>query len=1016
MARIPEEQIERLKKEVDLAGLVRARGIDLKKHGAHDLIGLCPFHDDKDPSLVVSPKKNLWHCLGACQAGGSVIDWVMKSEGVSFRHAVELLRDGAITAQSQRKYTTTRRLDAPVVPDADDHELLRQVVDYYHRALKSNPEAMEYLRGRGLAHPELIDAFKLGLADRTLGLRLPAKQIKSGADIRARLQKLGIYRASGHEHFNGSIVFPIFDVQGQVLEMYGRKITKGLRKGTALHLYLPGPHRGVFNVRAFGATDEIILCESIIDALTFWCAGYRNVTASYGIEGFTDEMLAALKAHKIKRILIAYDRDTAGEKATEKLAQQLMEEGLGCYRIQFPKGMDANEYALQVTSAHQSLGLVIRKATWLGKGKAPRRNVQIPMSNDQTEAAKEKSDNAARQSIPPLAAEEAAKEETPSAPVEDPHIERQASPEPAAPGDVEAEVKTSEVTISQGDRTYRVRGLAKNMSYDQMKVNLLARRNVADPDSLGGGFHVDTFDLYAARPRATFIKLTGQELGVEENTIKKDLGQVLLKLEQLQDEQITAALAPKKKEITIDEADKNAALQLLKDPNLLDRILSDFAACGVVGEETNKLTGYLAGVSRKLDQPLAIIIQSSSAAGKSSLMEAILALMPPEEQVNYSAMTGQSLFYMGETNLKHKILAIAEEEGVEQASYALKLLQSEGQLTIASTGKNPDTGRMETQEYHVEGPVMIFLTTTAIDIDEELLNRCVVLTVDENRQQTRAIHDQQRKRQTLEGLLAAQDRQRILKLHRDAQRLLRPLLVANPYAEKLTFLDDKTRCRRDHMKYLTLIRAVALLHQYQRPVKTAEHNGVPVNYIEVTSHDISAAHRLADQVLGRSTDDLPPQTRKLLVLIVKMVQKKCKQLKIEQSDYRITRREVREYVGWSQTQLRIHLARLVDMEYVVTHRGGRGQTFVYELLHDGRGIEGQPTLSGLADASKLDSENSDYVEDPPRRDKNLAGQKAKLAGPKRGQNGVMAESKRAAKNGATRASANGKKRSSAKPR
>ena len=107
------------------------------------------------------------------------------------------------------------------------------------------------------------------------------------------------------------------------------------------------------------------------------------------------------------------------------------------------------------------------------------------------------------------------------------------------------------------------------------------------------------------------------------------------------------------------------------------------------------------------------MIQSSSAAGKSSLMEAILKFMPPEEQVNYSAMTGQSLFYMGDMELKHKILAIAEEEGVRQASYALKLLQSEGQLTIASTGKDPGTGRMETQEYHVEGPVMIFLTTTA---------------------------------------------------------------------------------------------------------------------------------------------------------------------------------------------------------------------------------------------------------------------------------------------------------------
>ena len=100
---------------------------------------------------------------------------------------------------------------------------------------------------------------------------------------------------------------------------------------------------------------------------------------------------------------------------------------------------------------------------------------------------------------------------------------------------------------------------------------------------------------------------------------------------------------------------------------------------------------------RKLDKPLAIIIQSTSAAGKSSLMEAVLAFVPEEERIKYSAMTGQSLYYLGDSDLKHKVLAIVEEEGAERASYALKLLQSEGELTIASTGNDPQTGRMVTQ-------------------------------------------------------------------------------------------------------------------------------------------------------------------------------------------------------------------------------------------------------------------------------------------------------------------------------
>ena len=372
-----------------------------------------------------------------------------------------------------------------------------------------------------------------------------------------------------------------------------------------------------------------------------------------------------------------------------------------------------------------------------------------------------------------------------------------------------------------------------------------------------------------------------------------------------------------------------------------------------MGETTNKLVGYLAAVSRKLDQPLAIIIQSSSAAGKTSLMEAVLSLVPPEDQVKYSAMTGQSLFYMGETNLKHKILAIVEEEGAERASYALKLLQSEGALTIASTGKDSSTGRMVTQEYRVEGPVMIFLTTTAIKIDEELLNRCIVLSVDENREQTRAIHQFQRRRQTLQGLLADQSRQETLALHRNAQRLLRPLLVANPYAESLTFLDDKTRTRRDHLKYLTLIRAVALLHQYQRPVKAVTHGDQTVEYIEVTLDDIAVANRLACEVLGRSADELPPQTRRLLGLVDEMVTAACKRLGIDRADHRFSRRDIRECTGWGHTQLKVHLKRLEDMEYLLIHRGGRGQSFVYELLYEPPPDAQDKFLAGLSDVEHI---------------------------------------------------------------
>lgn len=953
MPRFNEELIQRLKEETEIVRLIESYGTKLKERGKGELIGLCPVHDDNEPSLVVNRKKGVWNCLGACGKGGDSIEWIMHAEKVGFRHAVELLKDGAVGSGGGKKFTTDRKLDCPLVTDAEDTPLLTSVANYYHERLKESPQALQYLQSRGITDSEAIEKFHIGFVDRTLGLRLPAGQLKAGKEIRARLRNIGILRESGHEHLRGCVTFPLFNEQGQVVQLYGRRTDNGQGRA-ARHYYLPGPHSGIFNRDAIAICDELILCESIIDALTFWSAGFRNVTTIYGTNGLTDEFLDAIKKHEVKRLLLAFDNDDAGNAAIEKHAKAFETLGIERFRIKFPAGMDANEYALKITPAAKSLELVIRKAEWLGNGQEPgdrgQESEEKPSALSDQPAAKEEKESSEPSSLA-------------------------ASPVPDAPKEIDAEVRDNEIFITIGNRTYRVRGLEKNLAFDVLKVNVLVRKAEA--------FYIDTFDLYAARARSVFVKEAAQELGFDPEVIKRDLGKVLLKLEALQDEQIENTLAAKEEKVELSDKDQQAALELLKQPNLIQRILADFAACGVVGEETNKLVGYLAATSRKLDKPLAVVIQSSSAAGKSSLMDAILRFIPAEEQVGYSAMTGQSLFYMGDMKLAHKILSIAEEEGVAQASYALKLLQSEGQLTIASTGKDPGTGRMETQEYHVEGPVMIFLTTTAIDIDEELLNRCVVLTVDENREQTRAIHDQQRKNETLEGLLSNQRSSSVRKLHQNAQRLLRPLLVVNPFAGELSFVDDCARRRRDHMKYLTLIQSIALLHQYQRELKSTAIDDETIQYVEVIPSDIVLANHLADQILGNSIDELSPQTRRLLIEIYDWAQAECKRLKIDQREFHFTRRMLRESLSWNHTQLRLHLDRLTEMEYAMVHRGGRGSTMVYELLWDGRGREGQPTLCGLIDVAKLNGTTN-----------NLAGQNGNLAGPKRPQSAHLADGKR----------------------
>ena len=442
---------------------------------------------------------------------------------------------------------------------------------------------------------------------------------------------------------------------------------------------------------------------------------------------------------------------------------------------------------------------------------------------------------------------------------------------------------------------------------------------------------------------------------MDETILQRDLGRLLLKLEQVIEERAKAAESPVVSAPAMTAAESQEALTFLRDQSLTERIMADVERVGLVGEPHNALVAYLACISRKLAAPLAVLIQSTSAAGKSLLMDTVLSLVPAEDRVHYSAMTGQSLFYLGETDLKHRILAIAEEEGVRQAAYALKVLQSQGELTIASTGKDPATGMLVTQQYRVEGPVMLFLTTTAIDVDEELVNRCLVLTINESREQTRRILARQRSARTLAGLEATSQAESIRTLHQNAQRLLRPLAVVNPYAEDLTFLDDRTRMRRDHAKYLTLIEAITLLRQHQREVKTLRQAGAVVEYIEVELADIALANRLAHEVLGRSLDELPPQTRRVLGMIETFVAERMQQSAILRADVRFTRRELRNRCGMSDAAIRVHLERLVAMEYVRLVAGKNGQRFEYELLFDGEFSQSAPQMMGLIEVEALRS-------------------------------------------------------------
>lgn len=694
------------------------------------------------------------------------------------------------------------------------------------------------------------------------------------------LKSLGVLLEDGRERFTGCVVFPVCDVAGNLITLYGRQTAAD---ANARHFFLPNRSIGLWNASALKTYAHVILVESVIDGLSVHMAGCRNVLSIQNANGLNAETVSLFTQHGVQRVTLLLDGDEPGRAATAKLLPLLC--AFRCDSRWLPDNHDPNSFL--IAHGPEKLAALI--------------------------AAADPLETTASQRVQPL-------------------------PDGFA--------------IHLGLRRYEIRGLEKGPR--KLKATVRVER--------AGKLHVDTLDFYSARWRRQLAQDLTRILDESAETIESDITKLITICEEHQPGSATVEnVQPVESMPAQARAEAEAFGQ---SATLLEQILSDFERCGLVGEKPNKLLCYLAAISRKMDKPLSVLILSSSGAGKTTLQDTALQFCPPEDLVKLTSLSGKALFYKERSSLKHKVLALEEGDGAQEAMYALRNLISAGELVTEATIKDLVTGKLVTMENRVEGPTTVFLTTTDPEIDPETRSRFFVTSVDESREQTQAILAFQRQRQTLAGLVTLIDAEPVLQKHRNFQRLLKPLAVVNPYADQLSYGDDRLQGRRDQPKYLNLIKTVSFLRQMQKPVKLWGINGQARPYIEVEREDIRLANQLATELLGHSLDELSRPSFELLMLLEKMARGQSAEAAKKESSHSsrcsggphasgFSRREIREFTGWSNARVHRYLKELVELEYVLIENGRNGLLHRYRLAYDGQGKDGSKFLLGLQSVDQL---------------------------------------------------------------
>ncbi len=436
----------------------------------------------------------------------------------------------------------------------------------------------------------------------------------------------------------------------------------------------------------------------------------------------------------------------------------------------------------------------------------------------------------------------------------------------------------------------------------------------------------DTFDIANEKRRKSFVnKLTKEYPGIAAKKVEQALLEHVVRI--ITDRRKAGEKTDNKQDINMLEITpqevKGSATEALKSNNLFEQISADITSIGVAGEEELALILYIIMTSRLLEKPLSAIIQGASSSGKTFIIETIAKLMPPEEVVQAHDFTDQVFYYMEEGSLQHKVVISGErlhehhtkDGDAQDSTKAFREMVSSGYLRKAVTIKVG--GELTSKIIEQPGPIAYIESTTATAIQDEDATRLLPLVTDESAEQTQMVMEMQ-KREAKGAKVNVAKQQKIIQRHHTIQRLLKPYAVRISYIDSISLPQTNIATRRTFGHLVSVMKAVALLRQYQKDVK---HNTDGAGYIEADGTDYKITYRLMKKILARTYSPLNQKSKDLLdVLLLKTKPEADNPAGVYKT---FTNQDCQNWTGLSEPTIRRRLGPLVWTGIVGVDKSGK---------------------------------------------------------------------------------------------